>query len=254
MRQGQQKRLRGRNNNNRKGPNPLSRSYESNGPDVKIRGTAAHIADKYVQLARDAQSSGDPVAAENYFQHAEHYYRILAAAQPPFQQHPGFVRADDERDEEMGEDEEGNANGGFAPQQSGEGQPMPVNAPQPQVGREDGNGNWEGRRERDPNYRNNNFNNRGPREDRGPRDDRRFRDDRRPPREARETDARENGGDVGLPAFITGGGVPPAVAEGGESDEAPARAPRTRRRRYERTDAEPAAEAPEAAPEVAPGE
>ena len=72
MRQGQQnnKRMRGRN---RKGPNPLTRSYESNGPDVKIRGTALHIAEKYVQLARDAQASGDRVAAENYLQHAEHY-------------------------------------------------------------------------------------------------------------------------------------------------------------------------------------
>ena len=71
--------MRGRNRP--KGPNPLTRSYESNGPDVKIRGTAQHIADKYAQLARDAQSSGDPVAAENYFQHAEHYYRMIAAAQ-----------------------------------------------------------------------------------------------------------------------------------------------------------------------------
>jgi hypothetical protein len=48
--------------------------YESNGPDVKIRGTASHVAEKYLQLARDAQSSGDPVAAENYYQHAEHYF------------------------------------------------------------------------------------------------------------------------------------------------------------------------------------
>lgn len=76
--------MRGRNNNRGKGPNPLTRSYESNGPDVKIRGTAQHIADKYAQLARDAQASGDPVAAENYLQHAEHYYRIIAAAQEQF--------------------------------------------------------------------------------------------------------------------------------------------------------------------------
>ena len=78
MRPGQNKRLRGRNN--RKGPNPLTRSYESNGPDVKVRGTAQHIAEKYLQLARDAQSSGDPVMAESYLQHAEHYYRLIAAA------------------------------------------------------------------------------------------------------------------------------------------------------------------------------
>ena len=81
MRQGQQNR-RGRNRNhhhNRKGQNPLSRSYESNGPDVKIRGTAAHIAEKYISLARDASSSGDSVMAENYLQHAEHYMRIIMA-------------------------------------------------------------------------------------------------------------------------------------------------------------------------------
>jgi Domain of unknown function (DUF4167) len=69
------------NNNNRRGPNPLTRSYESNGPDVKVRGTAQHVAEKYMSLARDAQSSGDRVMAENYLQHAEHYNRIIAAAQ-----------------------------------------------------------------------------------------------------------------------------------------------------------------------------
>jgi hypothetical protein len=84
--------MRGRNNNggggnnnnnmnNRKGPNPLTRNYESNGPDVKIRGSAQQIAEKYAQLARDAHSSGDRVMAENYLQHAEHYNRIIAAAQ-----------------------------------------------------------------------------------------------------------------------------------------------------------------------------
>ena len=83
MRPGQQnKRMRGnRPSNNRRGPNPLTRSYESNGPDVKIRGNAHHVAEKYLQLARDSHTSGDPVAAENYLQHAEHYFRLIAAAQ-----------------------------------------------------------------------------------------------------------------------------------------------------------------------------
>lgn len=85
MRNGQNnKRMRnrnsGNNNNNRRGQNPLTRVFESNGPDIKIRGTASHVAEKYVQLARDARSSGDPVAAENYYQHAEHYFRLIAAA------------------------------------------------------------------------------------------------------------------------------------------------------------------------------
>ena len=93
MRNGQ-KRMRGRNNNNhRKSQNPLTRVYESNGPDVKIRGTASHIAEKYIQLARDSQSSGDPVAAENYYQHAEHYFRLIAAAQEQFRQQNPYYNA-----------------------------------------------------------------------------------------------------------------------------------------------------------------
>ncbi len=94
MRNGQNnKRMRGRN---RKGghhhQNPLSRMYESNGPDVKIRGTASHIAEKYLQLARDAQSSGDPIAAENYYQHAEHYFRLIAAAQEQLRQNQPYFQ------------------------------------------------------------------------------------------------------------------------------------------------------------------
>lgn len=110
MRPGQNKRMRGRNNNgNRKGPNPLTRSYESNGPDVKIRGTAHHIGEKYLQLARDAQSGGDPVMAESYLQHAEHYFRLIAAAQQAQQQaqygyrQPGEVDTDEEEfDDDFG--------------------------------------------------------------------------------------------------------------------------------------------------------
>ena len=109
MRNGQNKRMRGRNRKGGHHQNPLLRMYESNGPDVKIRGTASHIAEKYLQLARDAQSSGDPVAAENYYQHAEHYFRLIAAAQeqlrqsqPYYQQQQGDMRgnfADDAFDD-----------------------------------------------------------------------------------------------------------------------------------------------------------
>lgn len=60
------------------GGNP-NRTIDSNGPDIKIRGTAFHIHEKYQNLARDAHTSGDYVAAENYSQHAEHYFRVLAA-------------------------------------------------------------------------------------------------------------------------------------------------------------------------------
>ena len=80
---------RGRNQRRRQGggPNP-NRALDSNGPDVRIRGTAQQIYDKYLALARDAQSSGDRVKAENYLQHAEHYFRVLRSVQgaPPVSQ------------------------------------------------------------------------------------------------------------------------------------------------------------------------
>src|SRR6202789_376788 len=59
------------------GHNP-NRTFDSSGPEIKIRGSAPHVYEKYLQLARDANSSGDRVMAENYLQHAAHYYRIIA--------------------------------------------------------------------------------------------------------------------------------------------------------------------------------
>ncbi|MGC1560389.1 MAG: DUF4167 domain-containing protein [Bradyrhizobium sp.] len=111
MRNGQNnKRMRNRNNNNnnnnRRGQNPMTRVFESNGPDIKIRGTASHVAEKYVQLARDARSSGDPVAAENYYQHAEHYFRLIAAAQEQFRQNQPQPRLEAEMASDDGEDDD----------------------------------------------------------------------------------------------------------------------------------------------------
>src|SRR5205085_5587704 len=101
----------GHNQNRRRGQNPMTRVYESNGPEIKIRGTASHLAEKYVQLARDAQGAGDPVAAENYYQHAEHYFRIIAAAQEQFRQNQPQQfqqpRADGDVRDESGDDSEG---------------------------------------------------------------------------------------------------------------------------------------------------
>jgi Domain of unknown function (DUF4167) len=104
----------------------LSRMYESNGPDLKIRGTASHVAEKYVQLARDAQSSGDPVAAENYYQHAEHYFRLIAAAQEQFRQsQPYFQQTGESRgnlpddgDDDDGDDQPSMSGEPFAPRES----------------------------------------------------------------------------------------------------------------------------------------
>ena len=91
---------------NSSGGNPLTRVYESNGPDVKVRGNAQTIAEKYLQLGRDAQSSSDIVMAESYFQHAEHYLRIISAAQAFNQQNQPqqFRRQDEEFDDEDGEE------------------------------------------------------------------------------------------------------------------------------------------------------
>ena len=67
----------------------IHRTIDSNGPDVKIRGNAHHVYEKYLQLARDANSSGDRVMAENYLQHAEHYYRLIMAYQTHMQSQQG---------------------------------------------------------------------------------------------------------------------------------------------------------------------
>jgi hypothetical protein len=113
------KRSRGRgrrpqNNNNNGNPN---RTFDSNGPEVKIRGSAAHVYEKYLQLARDANSAGDRVMAENYLQHAEHYYRVMSAAQA--QQQQQFQGQQNQQQHGGGQP---NGNGGNGrPQQNGDG-------------------------------------------------------------------------------------------------------------------------------------
>ncbi len=119
----------------------MTRVFESNGPDVKIRGTPSHIAEKYLQLARDAQSSGDPVAAENYFQHAEHYFRLIAAAQEQFRQtNPQFYRGDNETRDDGFDDGDDSPQGmpgpGEVPFGPGEPQPYLPREPQPYPARE----------------------------------------------------------------------------------------------------------------------
>ncbi len=84
---------------------------DSSGPDVKIRGTVQHICEKYQALARDAQSSGDRIAAENYLQHAEHYYRLILQHQSysndEARQNGDARRSESQDNGEEGEYEEG---------------------------------------------------------------------------------------------------------------------------------------------------
>jgi|SRR5579883_236117 hypothetical protein len=85
MRPGQNKRNRGRNNNPNNPNNNRPRmphrmqTFDSSGPNVKIRGNAYQVFERYVAMAREAASAGDRIAAENFYQHAEHYFRIMNA-------------------------------------------------------------------------------------------------------------------------------------------------------------------------------
>lgn len=105
--------------------NNPNRTMESNGPETKVRGPAAVIYERYLQLARDATSSGDRVLGENYLQHADHYFRLVRSMQPaqphPQQQQDRFNDADREGDDE-GSHEMDRAEGGEA---SAEGDEQP---------------------------------------------------------------------------------------------------------------------------------
>ena len=83
MRPGPNKRSRGRNGNNPHHNRPRMphriQTFDSNGPNVKIRGNAYQVFERYVALAREAAASGDRIAAENLYQHAEHYFRVMNA-------------------------------------------------------------------------------------------------------------------------------------------------------------------------------
>ena len=136
MRPGQNTRSRGRNgggphhNNQHRGPRPPHRiqTFDSNGPAVKIRGNAYQVFERYLAMAREAQTSGDRIAAENLFQHAEHYYRIMQAAGDG-QQH-GQQRPMTPADTEMGAGEGDGRDG-----EDGQGQAqaqVQVHAPMPQ--------------------------------------------------------------------------------------------------------------------------
>ncbi len=243
MRNGQNKRMRGRNRNNNNNNNnhnhnrghhhnPLTRVYESNGPDVKIRGTAHHVAEKYLQLARDASSVGDHVTAEAHHQHAEHYFRLIAAAQeqfrqqnPHYQPQPVQAQTDDNRD---GMADEGDGTGQPAPIPQSFGnqqnfpqreQPQPYVAPQQQP--------YGGQQQ-------------PPRPQHQPQP---YQQQPQPQQQPQQAQPNFGGGDVGgLPSFITGGQAPQAPqyganghdnsqgGQGGQGD----RFPMHRRRRRHR--------------------
>ncbi len=175
-------RNRNRNNNNNRrntggggnlGGGGSNKVFDSNGPDIKLRGTTQTIAEKYMQLGRDAQSSGDTVAAENYYQHAEHYYRLWAANQPIGQslimsRKLGEEEFDEEGSEDGAEGEGEGSNLDVAAEggQTLEGGPVDPNVPQGegQQPRQNRNNNFRENNNNARNFRprwpNNNRNNR----------------------------------------------------------------------------------------------
>jgi len=243
-----------------------NRAFDSNGPDnVKVRGNAQHVFEKYQQLARDAQTSGDRVLAENYLQHAEHYFRLLRAMQPqrPASEILGrdqFVSGYDiDFEDEGGQQQQQAADAEGA---SGEAETADADGEPRERDR------WEGRR--DDRQRDDRPRDDRPREDR-PRDDRprgereggrrdrwRDRNDRDRPREDRQEPRVERGdpmavvepqstplvsedrsspmlrdaegGESHAPAFLQSRPAPAVAAEAGEAP-----APKPRRRRAPRT-------------------
>jgi hypothetical protein len=260
MRNGQNKRMRGRNRNH-KGHhsgggggggggghhhNPLTRVYESNGPEVKIRGTAHHIAEKYLQLARDAQGSGDPVTAENHFQHAEHYLRMIATAQEQFRAQNPYYQAPPAPGETRDEAFEGDDDGGQPGQQPMQGQPPQG---QPNFGNQQNTNNPQNFNSQQPSYPpreqpqpyggqpNSNYQGRPQHQPQQPQQNAPHNP---PPQQYQQPPAQPSGADANdverLPSFITGGqpqqNAQNAAPNGGYDNQGGDRFPRHRRRRH----------------------
>jgi hypothetical protein len=142
------KRMRGRNHRHgggggggggggqfrQSGHQPMNRNhvFDSNGPDMRLRGTAQQLFEKYLQLGRDATSSGDRVMAEGYFQHAEHYFRILNAMSQAQQQREGGP-PQPQRRFQNGPDQGGESEAGEQPEMNGHAMESEAEADSPPV-------------------------------------------------------------------------------------------------------------------------
>ncbi len=141
------RRPRGRPNRKQHG-SPRSQTYDSHGPDVRVRGNATQIYDKYLSLARDAAASGDRVAAEGYFQFAEHYFRIINDSTDPRRANPqqqgrgehGQNGADQQRaDQQRAERDQGRGPQGQQPVPS---EQPPLEMEQPFIDQNQAQGMW----------------------------------------------------------------------------------------------------------------
>lgn len=207
-------RSRNKSNRNRSVGNIVNRVFDSSGPEGKVRGTPQQIIDKYNQLARDAQLSGDRVATENFQQHAEHYLRLLGTAQKEQE------KQRDQQDQKN-RDRNGNSNDKPRGDQSNDGQS------------DNGNGG-------------NNGNQGGNNQSGGSK-----KSDNQVPGEGDQPDVIEASSDNGDSGLVE---TPESKAEAKPSDEPPSKPKRTytRKPKAKKTDDAPKADAPktEQAPSV----
>ena len=184
--------------------NRVNQVFESNGPEGRVRGTAAQIVEKYMGMARDAQVTGDRVLSMNYFQHAEHYQRLLneiTEENSAFERDRDAQRAQQAAQPEVSAtDAEAGFVDGNAPPQNGDEQPRAPREPRQYQERGE-------RPERQDRPERNDRPERSERPDRSARDnDRRFdnrapRPDRAPPQQRRDRD--EDDSDLNtLPGFL----------------------------------------------------
>src|SRR4051794_32301433 len=106
--------------NRPRGPH-RQQNFDSNGPGVKIRGNAYQVFERYMALAREAQSAGDRVSAENLYQHAEHYFRIMSANGEQYPRHPSGMTPS-ESDQMQGDEGQLQPHGQAQPGEGGDGQ------------------------------------------------------------------------------------------------------------------------------------
>jgi len=122
-----------RRQNNNNNANIVNRVFDSAGPEGKVRGTPQQIVEKYSQLARDAQLSGDRVAAESFMQHSEHYSRMLAVAQREQAEKQAEHAARQAEQAERHAEQQRQRNEQRAKQENTAKEPDPVDAPQPDI-------------------------------------------------------------------------------------------------------------------------
>ena len=128
------KRQRGRNNGRKPHMPQRSQTFDSSGPDVRIRGNAYQVLEKYLALARDASAAGDRIAAENFYQHAEHYYRVISAN--------GEHQRQQQQQQQMHGQGQGHGHGGYGPSQQHQPQGQDSRQAQPYEGQHQNGGGY----------------------------------------------------------------------------------------------------------------